>query len=128
MTRPESEVIVGTGTQGWLAFEAITKRRLGVPGPNGQGSTDGAPFVVAAKIRTAGEHKGHRSYYEWDSEKGTWMLLVLDERRSIIGQVFGTTQAACERKMNAIYKEKRFERPYNGRYAEGSSSEHDDES
>jgi hypothetical protein len=119
---------MSAGTQGWHACESISKRRLGIPGPNGTGTTDGAPFSVAVILRTAGEHEGHRSYWEWDAGKGSWMLLVLDERRSILGQVFGTTQAACHRPMNAIYKEKGFEKPYNGAYAPGGSRAADDAS
>jgi hypothetical protein len=108
------------GTQGWHTCEALTKRRMGIPGPNGSGTTDGAPFVVGVKIRTDGRHKGHRSYWEWDEEQGTWMLLVLDATRNIIGQVLGRTQAACHRKMNAIYEAKGLG-VYNGTYAEGGS-------
>lgn len=45
------------------------------------------------------------------------MLLVLDERRNIVGQTIGRTQEACERKMNAIYEAKGLG-IYNGKYAE----------
>jgi hypothetical protein len=72
---------------------------------------------LAVKFRSAGRHKGHRSILEWDAEAGSWMLLVLDERRNIVGQTIGRTQEACERKMNAIYEAKGLG-IYNGKYAE----------
>ena len=40
----------------------------------------------------------------------------LDEHRNLVGQAIGRTQAACERKMNAIYEAKGLG-IYNGRYA-----------
>ena len=44
--------------------------------------------------------------WEWDAGMASWMLLVLDERRNLIGQVIGRTQEACTRRMNAIYDAK----------------------
>lgn len=104
------------GTKGWHTCEAISKRRLGIPGPAGPGTTDGAPYVVAVKLRTHGHHKDHRSFWEWDSELDSWMLVVFDGRRNLIGQVIGRTQQACQRKMNAIYEAKGLG-IYNSQYA-----------
>jgi hypothetical protein len=104
------------GTMGWFTCQALSKRRLGVPGPNDSDPLDGSPLYIALKLRTHGQHKGYRSYWEWDEELGSWMLLVLDAQRSIVGQVFGRTQEACHRKMNAIFADKRLG-TYNGQYA-----------
>lgn len=105
------------GTRGWRTCDAITKRRLGIAGPEGQGTTDGAPYVVAVKLRTHGHHRMHRSFWEWEEESESWMLLVLDANRNIIGQVIGNTQQACQRKMNAIYEAKGLGL-YNSQYAD----------
>ncbi len=106
------------GTQGWYSCEPLSKRRMGVPGPDSSHPLDGSPFYVAFKLRSAGHHKGHRSIWEWDAEPASWMLLVLDEKRNIVGQTIGRTQAACERKMNAIYEAKGLG-IYNSKYADG---------
>src|SRR4051812_37533541 len=94
------------GTQGWFSCEALSKRRMCVPGPDPTNPLDGSPYYAALKFRTDGRHKGHRSLWELEEQHGSWMLLVLDERRNIVGQVFGRTQEACHRKMNAIYADK----------------------
>src|SRR4051812_39159447 len=94
------------GTQGWFTCEALSKRRLGVPGADASDPLEGSPRYVAYKLRTHGRHKDHRSLWEWDSELNSWMLLVLDEHRNIVGQVFGRTQEACHRKMNQVYEAK----------------------
>jgi hypothetical protein len=107
------------GTQGWFTCESLSKRRIGVPGPNPAEPLDGSPYYAALKFRTHGRHKGHRSLWEWADEHGSWMLLVLDEHRNIVGQVFGRTQEACHRKMNAIYEAKSLG-IYNGQYADGN--------
>lgn len=49
------------------------------------------------------------------------MLLVLDHRRNLIGQVFGRTQEACHRKMNAIYEAKGLG-IYNGQFADTNAT------
>lgn len=119
MTWPESEVRMSSaGTQGWTGCQPLSKRRMGIPGPNSSEPLDGSPYYVAIKLRSAGHHKGHRSFWEWDDSKQSWMLLVLDDQRNIIGQVIGRTQEACNRKMNDIYVAKGLG-VYNGRYAEG---------
>jgi hypothetical protein len=105
-----------SGTQGWYSCEALSKRRVGVPGPDASDPLDGSPRYFSVKFRTHGHHKDHLSIWEWDTERDSWMLLVLDDRRSIIGQVFGRTQEACHRKMNAIYEAKSLG-VYNGKYA-----------
>src|SRR5450759_346740 len=109
MTRPESEVIMSAspaGTQGWYSCEPVSKRRMGIPGPDSQHPLEGSPFYVAVKLRSAGAHKDYRSILEWDAKAESWMLLVLDDKRNIVGQTIGRTQAACERKMNTIYEAK----------------------
>lgn len=104
------------GTMGWITCETLSKRRMGVPGPHASDPLDGSPYYIALKKRTHGRHKGHRSLWEWDDEHGSWMLLVLDEHRNLVGQVFGRTKEACHRKMNAIYADKGLG-VYNGQYA-----------
>jgi hypothetical protein len=88
---------------------------MGVPGPNGVGTTDGARYVVAVKLRPARRHKGYRSFWEFDEKFGSWTLMVFDDHRSVVGQVFGKTQDACHRKMNAIFADKGLG-TYNGQY------------
>jgi hypothetical protein len=109
------------GTKGWHTCESLTKRRMGIPGPAGLGTTDGAPYVVAVKLRTHGRHKGHRSFWEYDEEFGSWMLVVFDQHRNLIGQVIGRTQEACHRKMNDLYAAKGLG-VYNGTYVDGSTA------
>jgi hypothetical protein len=120
MTRPESEVIVSAssaGTQGWYSYEPLSKRRMGKPGPDGANPLEGSPYYAAIKRRTGGDHVDHRSFLEWDAKADSWMLLVLDAKRNIVGQTFGRTIEACERKMNDIYTAKGLGN-YNGKYAE----------
>jgi hypothetical protein len=104
------------GTQGWYTCQPLSKRRMGVPGPDPDDPSKDAPFVVSYKLRTAGRHEGYRSLWEKEHDTG-YMLLVLDERRSIVGQVFGTTQAACHRKMNSVFEAKGLG-IYNSEYAD----------
>ena len=106
------------GTQGWYSYEPLSKRRMGKPGPDSSHPLEGSPFYVAFKRRTAGPHVDHRSILEWDAAAESWMLLVLDAQRNIVGQTIGRTQAACERKMNAIYEAKGLG-IYNSKYAGG---------
>lgn len=110
------------GTMGWFTCETLSKRRMGVPGPDDTSPLDGSPFYVAVKIRTHGRHEGHRSYWEWDDKQASWMLLVLDEHRNIVGQAIGRTQEACHRKMNTIYAAKGLG-VYNGEYAPGGAKD-----
>lgn len=105
------------GTQGWYSCEPLSKRRMGRPGPDVEKPLEDSPYYVAIKLRTGGRHEGHRSMWEWDAGMASWMLLVLDERRNLIGQVIGRTQEACTRRMNAIYDAKGLG-IYDGRYAD----------
>lgn len=105
------------GTQGWYSYEPLSKRRMGKPGPDSANPLEGSPFYVAFKRRTGGDNVNHRSILEWDAEWGTWMLLVLDAQRNIVGQTIARTQAACERKMNDIYAAKG-KGVYNSKYAD----------
>jgi hypothetical protein len=123
MTRPESEVIEmsngSAGTQGWYSCEPLSKRRMGMPGPDPDNPLEDSPYYVALKLRTAGKHERYRSLWEWDGEWSSWMLLVLDRRRNIVGQVIGRTQEACSRRMNALFAAKHLG-VYDGRYADAA--------
>jgi hypothetical protein len=90
---------------------------MGIPGPDAADPLDRSPFYVAVRTRTHGRHKDHRSYWEWDEKHASWMLLVLDEHRNLVGQAIGRTQVACQRKMNAIFEAKGLG-IYNGQYAD----------
>jgi hypothetical protein len=105
------------GTQGWYSCEPLSKRRMGKPGPDPDKPLEDSPYYVAMKLRTAGKHKDYRSLWEWDGSFGSWMLLVLDEKRNIVGQVIGRTQEACSRRMNALFAAKGLG-VYDGKYAE----------
>lgn len=59
------------GTQGWFTCETLSKRRMGVPGPNTSDPLEDSPYYAALKIRTHGRHKKHRSFWEWDDEHGS---------------------------------------------------------
>jgi hypothetical protein len=109
------------GTQGWFTCETLSARRMGIPGPDASNKLGDSPFYVAVKLRTHGRHEGHRSYWEWDDDQGSWMLLVLDKNRNLVGQAIGRTQEACHRKMNAIYEAKGLG-IYNGQYAAKSAA------
>jgi hypothetical protein len=124
MTRPESEVIEmngSAGTQGWYSCEPLSKRRMGKPGPNPDKPFEDSPYYVAMKLRTAGKHKDYRSLWEWDEAVGSWMLLILDDKRNIVGQVIGRTQEACTRRMNTLFEAKGLG-VYDGRYADASTA------
>ncbi len=105
------------GTQGWYSCQPLSKRRMGKPGPNPDNPFEDSPYYVALKLRTAGDHKNFRSLWEWDESAGSWMLLVLDNRRNIIGQVIGRTQEACTRRMNDLFEAKGLG-VYDRRYAD----------
>jgi hypothetical protein len=91
------------GTQGWYSCEPLSKRRVGRPGPDPDNPREGSPLYYALKLRTAGKHKDYLSVWEWDESRGSWMLLVLDNKRNVVGQVMGRTLAACSRRMNALF-------------------------
>jgi hypothetical protein len=110
------------GTQGWYALEPLSKRRMGIPGPNPDKPLDHSPYYVAVKLRTAGRHERYRSFWEWDEKAYSWMLIVLDERRNIVGQVIGKTQEACSRRMNALFAAKDLG-VYDGTYADDAPTE-----
>ncbi len=55
--------------------------------------------------------------WEWDEERGSWMLLVSNRERNIVGQVMGRTLAAASRRMNALFVAKGL-RIYDRRYAD----------
>jgi hypothetical protein len=109
------------GTQGWYSCEPLSKRRMGIPGPDPGNPLENSPYYVAMKLRTGGRHERYRSLWEWDGEAASWMLLVLDNRRSIVGQVIGRTQEACSRRMNALFAAKDLG-VYDGRYADSEST------
>jgi len=109
------------GTQGWYSCEPLSKRRMGKPGPNPDNPFEDSPYYVALKLRTAGKHKNYRSLWEWDEAAGSWMLLVLDDRRNIVGQVIGRTQEACTRRMNALFEAKGLD-VYDGKYADAPTA------
>jgi hypothetical protein len=109
------------GTKGWFTCETLSARRMGVPGPDEANPLNGSPFYVAVRLRTHGRHKGYRSFWEWDDEQQSWMLLVLDEHRNVVGQAIGRTQVACHRKMNGIFEAKGLG-IYNGQYADSSAA------
>jgi hypothetical protein len=91
------------GTQGWYSCEPLSKRRVGKPGPDPDNPKEGSPLYYALKLRTAGKHKDYLSVWEWEESRGSWMLLVLDRERNIVGQMMGRTLAACTRRMNALF-------------------------
>jgi hypothetical protein len=99
-----------------LAVASLAWTSAAVGGSPGVLAFQHSPYYVAVKLRTHGHHKGHRSFWEWDDEFGSWMLMVLDGKRNLVGQVFGRTQEACHRKMNSIYEAKDLG-VYNGQYA-----------
>jgi len=90
---------------------------MGKPGPDPDKPLESSPYYVALKLRTAGKHKDYRSLWEWDESFGSWMLLLLDDKRNIVGQVIGRTQEACSRRMNALFAAKRLG-VYDRRYAD----------
>lgn len=90
---------------------------MGIPGPDPAQPLENSPYYVALKLRTAGKHERYRSLWEWDGEVSSWMLLVMDRRRNIVGQVIGRTQEACTRRMNALFAAKDLG-VYDGRYAD----------
>jgi hypothetical protein len=103
---------------GWHTCAAISPNRLGIPGPNGKGTTDGAPFTLGVILRDHGQHKGYRTIFEMDETADEpCMYLVLDAHRNLVGQTFGTSHAACQRKMNAIFKAKGLG-VYNSKYVD----------
>ncbi len=79
------------GTQGWYSCEPLSARRFGIPGPNKANPLEESPFYLAVKLRQAGDHEQYRSILEWDAEANSWMLLVLDKKRNIVGQTIGRT-------------------------------------
>jgi hypothetical protein len=91
------------GTQGWYSCEPLSKRRVGKPGPNPDKPFEDSPLYYALKLRTAGKHNGYLSVWEWDEARGSWMLLVLDVERNVVGQTLGRTIAAATRRMNALF-------------------------
>jgi hypothetical protein len=99
--------------------EPLSKRRMGKPGPDPDNPLENSPYYVALKLRTAGKHKDYR-WWEWDGSAHSWMLLVLDGRRNIVGQVIGRTQAACSRRMKALFAAKGLD-VYDGRYGDPHS-------
>jgi hypothetical protein len=105
------------GTQGWYSCEPLSKRRMGMPGPDADNPLENSPYYVAMKLRTAGRHEKYRSLWEWDGEAASWMLLVLDNRRNMVGQVIGRTQEACSRRMNSLFEAKGLD-IYDGKYAD----------
>jgi hypothetical protein len=107
------------GTQGWISCVPLSKRRMGFPGPDPENALDGSPYYLAVKLRQAGDHARYRSILEWDGEAGSWMLLVLDSKRNIVGQTIGRTQAAAERKMNDVFDAKGIG-IYNRKYAQAA--------
>jgi hypothetical protein len=105
------------GTQGWFSCMPLSKRRMGIPGPDPENPRAGSPYYLAVKLRQAGDHIGYRSILEWDDSAESWMLLVLDNKRNIVGLTIGRTQAAAERKMNDLFDAKGLG-IYNRKYAE----------
>jgi hypothetical protein len=95
-----------TPTMGWYTVPAITGSRLGRIGP-GQ-TTANADYTFKIILRVNGDHEGYRSYWEYDQSKvdAEWMLMVLDARRNIVGQVFRHTKKAARLAMNDVFKAK----------------------
>jgi hypothetical protein len=92
------------GTNGWHTCATVSPNRLGIPGPDGHGTTDKAPYTVGVILRDHGRHKGYRTYIEFDEAADEpYMYVVFDGHRNLVGQTLGTSHAACQRKMNAIF-------------------------
>ncbi|MDO9442604.1 MAG: hypothetical protein Q7T73_17085, partial [Beijerinckiaceae bacterium] len=98
--------MTSAGHQGWMTLPPLSSRRVGLSGPDKENPLKDSPHYWALKVRTGGPHAGHVSLMQWFEKRGCWMLLVLDESASTIGQTFGETQGLCNARMNDVYAAK----------------------
>lgn len=85
-------------TYGWLAFHTSGRQLVA--------NLDDGKIQIQAKTRTNGAYKRWRFIRDFDEVADTWMLLVLNADRDIVGQVFGRTLRDVASSMNSLFRQK----------------------